>query len=761
MKWYSLVAFGLLCSIGTVSAQIPSISAVQPAAVTPGGTVDLTVTGANLAGGPQLWTRFASQAVLAPDLEKNGEDPAKVVFRVTVPETVSPGIYGIRVGTSGGVSQLKLLMVDDLKTVARDGANAKFAQAQKLELPLAVDGRVDAVQMQYYRFSASAGQRLAFEVFARRFGSALDPMIRLLDADGREISYSDDAPGLSGDSQLAHVFEKAGEYVLELRDIRFQGGGNHLYRLRIGDFPLVSVPFPQAVQKGRSTKVGFAGVDVGGMKPVDVNVSADSDDEWICVSGTREGGNCSAFASLAVSSDVEVVESEPNNSSTEANPIEVGANVNGQLLEPGDLDFYKFQATKGQKLIFESWTRRQGSPADVMVEVWKVGGGKLAEADDNGKLDGRLVFTVPEDGEFAVAVRDLHRRGGAAFGYRIVTGLATPDFVLNASSDRLNVPSGGTAQVSVSVSRQDYAGAIEVRCEGLPKGVTSVPTTLGPGRNAVVLTLRSDAGIGGGQMSPVRVVGKAQIGDTKVTRTASISPSLQAASNAMPWPVYLLDRSTAVGVTTALPYRIRTEPAEVVLGRNLKTTFKVVVERNEGYDEQVDLKLLPEKDGVPGGIGVAVKPIPKGQNEVVIEINANDKAPMGGFTAVLNSTMKKDKATFAQPVPGLSFRMEEPMSVSTSKAVEIGKGQKLSLPVTVQRNPSLQAKLTVTLQNLPAGVTAAPLEIAADKSEGTVELTATADAAAANISNAVVVVAAMVGDKKFQSQSPPLTLVVK
>ena len=80
------------------------------------------------------------------------------------------------------------------------------------------------------------------------------------DGAGAELASNDDALGLGGDSQLSYTFPAAGEYLLELRDIRFQGGP---YRLRIGDFPCAAVAYPLAVQRGTATPVAVAGPFIG------------------------------------------------------------------------------------------------------------------------------------------------------------------------------------------------------------------------------------------------------------------------------------------------------------------------------------------------------------------------------------------------------------------------------------------------------------------------------------------------------------------
>ena len=57
----------------------------------------------------------------------------------------------------------------------------------------------------------------------------MDASLYLYDAKGRILAYSDDAEGLSTDPQFVHTFAKAGDYVVELRDIGLTGDGTLLY----------------------------------------------------------------------------------------------------------------------------------------------------------------------------------------------------------------------------------------------------------------------------------------------------------------------------------------------------------------------------------------------------------------------------------------------------------------------------------------------------------------------------------------------------
>ena len=275
-RGYLMCLAGAMALVGSnrpVVAQSPTITLTTPLALKPGQPSDLKLHGANLAGSTQLWTSFAGTNVLAPEVPNNGTNAAECVYKVTVPSDVPVGIYGVRVATANGASPLRLVVVDDLPSVAQAAGNNTTVGAQALTLPIAVDGQVGSLSQHYFKFTVAAGQLVTMDVLARRIGSALDPMIRLLDAKGRELAYSDDVPGLRSDCRLCYQFKDAGEYMLELRDIRFQGSGNHFFRLRIGDFPCVTVPYPLAAKKGTAATVNFAGLNLDGVPPAAVTTA--------------------------------------------------------------------------------------------------------------------------------------------------------------------------------------------------------------------------------------------------------------------------------------------------------------------------------------------------------------------------------------------------------------------------------------------------------------------------------------------------------
>lgn len=746
-------------AVSPVFAQ-PSIATTSPLGIQPGQAVDVTLNGGNLAGAQQLWSSFGGEAVLSPDVENNGQDAAKVVFRVTAPADAALGIHGIRVVTPGGVSSLRPLIIDDLPTIAEAGGNNALESAQAVTLPCAVDGRVDNLSRDFYRFEATTGQRISFEVFARRIGSPLDASMFLYDSAGRELAYNDDAEGLSSDCQMVYTFEIAGSYTLEVRDIRYAGGGNHVYRLRMGDFPCVNVPVPLAAQRGTSARIDFAGISVEDAVPAWIDVPADAATDWINVSTRRTGGAASAFTAVRLSGAEEYLEREPNNTPEQADRVTLGAGLNGRFEEPGDVDRFTFDATKGQRFVFTGETRQVGAPTDLMLRLYDATGKQVASADDNGTSEGLINYTFPADGRFTLAVHDLNRRGGSQFAYRIGVEPYQPGFTLSVAADAVNIPAGGVGTITVNAARQDYGGPIDVSLENLPEGVTAQPTRMGPGMNSVVLTVNAAAETAPGAFAPVTVVGTAKIGERDVRAVASMEGALRGQwSNATVIPGIIQD-STATAVAPAQPLRLRVEPAEVVFGRQLKATVRVIAERGEGVDQQIELKLNPEQNGIPGNVAAELKPIPAGQNEVEIAFTGNENAPLGPFTVVLSGTHAKDNANYTVFTPGIGLRLEAPLSLqATVPEPKLARSSELKVTVTIQRNPALSGAIKLTVGGLPTGVSAAEVVVPADQNSAEVTFTAAADAQQGAANDITITGTAAANEKLTGAvKLPPITV---
>ena len=742
---------------GTTPAQEPAINAVTPGAVVPGAATNLQLNGGNLAVARKLWTSFPCEAVLAEGIEKNGENPAQVTFKLTIPGHVPCGIHGMRVVTDKGVSPLRFLVIDDLPSVSSVGSNTTLAAAQAISAPTAIDGSVSNVSWQFFKFPVQAGQRLSMEVLARRIGSPLDPMIRLLDAKGRELAFNDDTPGLSGDSSLTYTFKETGEYILELRDIKYGGGA---YRLRIGEFPIATVAYPMAIQRGTTANVTLAGFNVEGLTPQPMTVPADYAANWLQVSLKRPNGN-SGFGVVAVSPSPQFLEQEPNNNPDQANRVTFGHDINGRFEQPGDVDRFVFTATKDQAATFSGITRQQGSPTDLNFRILNKDGGQVAAAEDSGTSEGSVAFKAPADGDYVLVVEDLNHRGGSEHAYRIEVATKPLPFSLAASLDTFNIPAGGSVLATVTATRTGHAGPIELSAANLPAGVTASRSVIGPGRNDAVLTLQSTADFAPGELFGISIVGTARIGESDVVIPAEIGGVLKARNSNMRWAPLQLSGFVAAAAAPAPGFTWRVEPAEAVFGKDLSTKVKLIGVRAAGFEEAVAVAITPPQNGLPAGVTLAVKNIDKGQGEAEITISANNQAPLGEFTAGLTGTLKQGDKTAVQ---GLALRLKiaAPMTIRLEPAGgKIAKGGELILKAIVERNPAFTGPVNITFQNVPAGVTAAAATIPADQSSVDVKFTATAEAAAASVNNLTAKADGMAGNAKLEATSAAVTLTVE
>ena len=170
-------------------AESPSIKNIFPTAVVPGRATEVTFFGSALAGATNLWTSFEAKV----ENVRSAEDRA--VFKFSSITNRSPGIGALRLAGTNGISNLQFIMIDGLQETIRSESNHTVQAAQELKLPVAVEGTCDERMSDFFKFTARKGERLTFEVVAQRFGSVLDPLVRLLEPGGRELVFCEDTPG--------------------------------------------------------------------------------------------------------------------------------------------------------------------------------------------------------------------------------------------------------------------------------------------------------------------------------------------------------------------------------------------------------------------------------------------------------------------------------------------------------------------------------------------------------------------------------------
>jgi hypothetical protein len=133
--------------------------------------------------------------------------------------------------TPAGESTPHTLFVDHAPVVAEQKPNNSFQKAQPVHLGQTIEGVVNpASDVGVFRFDGKQGQQIVLEVFAARYGSPLDSLLTLYDAEGRIVASNDDVDG-TADSRIEATLPATGAYYVSVVDANDVGSPSNVYRL--------------------------------------------------------------------------------------------------------------------------------------------------------------------------------------------------------------------------------------------------------------------------------------------------------------------------------------------------------------------------------------------------------------------------------------------------------------------------------------------------------------------------------------------------
>jgi len=490
-----VLAFALAAQCAMAAA--PVITELKPRGAEIGRPFILTAIGRNLGETARVISTLPASftPVLPKETPATASGPMSgpmnpagrsVSFLVEPKADAAPGVYPIRIESSG-ISNILLFTLGTYPEVTEEESepgslphrNDTIETAEPVRsAPVVVNGTLVGPERDVYRVYGKAGERRVFEVEARRCGSAIDPVLRILDGAGRQLARNDDSPGLGLDARVDFTFPSEGNYYVEVTDARFSTQVQNYYRLKMGAYRYADGIFPLGGRRGERVPVTF----FGGNLSAAVNLTADL--------STAE--KTEAFTHLPLPDSPSLpflfaVSDLPELMEPVSGDAPIPSVVNGRLDKAGEIDRYHYRVTPGEKLIFELQARELGtSHLEGILTVTDRAGKKLASAGDQPlpedvfavqgtsrtSSDPFLNLTVPPDvDEVVVSVEDLARRGGPLYGYRLIARQQAEDFNLTVSSPFVNIPAGGTAVIVVNADRRGYDGPIQLTIPDLPKGV--------------------------------------------------------------------------------------------------------------------------------------------------------------------------------------------------------------------------------------------------------------------------------------------------
>ena len=514
----SVLASGacLLVAVSSANAQTsyPMLMSLKPVAVQAGTTAECEVQSRyTLLGTHQVFFSGdgLSAEVVAPEMAepKPGEKPkdvTKLKLKITASSDAIPGVREFRLATPNGASTVGQIVVVRDPVIVEQAGNDTRDKAQEIAVPATICGAIEKNEdFDFFKFKAEAGQSLTFHVRGQRLEDKihdlqnhLDPILFLRDATGGVVAMSDNA--FFADPFLAHTFKDAGEYLLEIRDVRYQGNQYWEYCIEIANRPFVTQVFPMAVKPGVETPVELS----GWLLPADakVGVEALADLRPALTERSPEGSTPTTesgspgriqWVSLTVGEQqtlpvpvyvtdlpLHIEAAGDNDGVATAVSVTSPAVISGRIEKPSDVDVYSFPAKKGEKLSFEVLARRYQSNLDSYLRILNDKGQLLREDDDlrQGRMshadtwiDG---WDVPADGTYCVEIRDTHLRGGDGFGYVLQITPATPSFELQLDTDKTQLTPGTHAVLFARANRKHgFTGEVQLHVEGLPPGVTA------------------------------------------------------------------------------------------------------------------------------------------------------------------------------------------------------------------------------------------------------------------------------------------------
>lgn len=406
-------ALCLLLSGMSIHAAAPSLDCLYPIAVPRGSTNTVAAVGKFDPWPPKIWTTAQGLSFVA---ETN-----KGKFRIEVAPDAKPGPYFVRAYNDEGASAPRFLLITDSPESSEKEPNNDFETAQPLDkFPAIVNARFDKNDdVDTYRLELSQGQTVVARVEAYVLASPVDAVLRLLDSRSVEVAFNHD-DGRTLDPQIIYSAPHAGSYFLQAfgfnypadSNIRFVGNDKCVYRLH--------------------------------------------------VSGPR---NDQPFATC-------LKEAEPNNTASNAMPIEVPSTVGGCINSPDDQDLFQFVAKKGDKFAVKVESAALGFPVDARLEIRNSKNDEVAKADDGSTVDPALDWAPDNDGMFFACIRNVLHRGGSNYLYRLRIEKPEPTLKATVSEHAFKIEPGKTNKIAVTLKKlYGFDGKPSFTVEGLPPGV--------------------------------------------------------------------------------------------------------------------------------------------------------------------------------------------------------------------------------------------------------------------------------------------------
>ncbi|MFT7513627.1 MAG: hypothetical protein ACI9QL_002841, partial [Candidatus Omnitrophota bacterium] len=397
--------------------------------------------------------------------------------------------------------------------------------------------------------------------------------------------------------------------------------------------------------------------------------------------------------------------------------------INGVLEKDAETDWYRFKAKKGQNWHVNAYARRLRGPLDSVIHIYNAKSGKQVTSNDDfqNKPDSYVKFSVPEDGEYEIRIKDHLEKGGPDFVYRIEVSTIEAELAFNFPTferdsqlrQAIQIPQGGRFSTLFNVARTDFGGDVKAWFENLPPGVTAhVPAVIPKDTTTVpvVFEAAADAAIGGGLATF-----KGELIDEKRKVSGGykhLTTLVYGQPNNTTYYGVTLDQLD-IAVIEPPPFSIElVQPKAPVVHGGTKY-LKVIAHRQEGFDEPIKVKMLFKPPGLSASSEITIA---KGKSEGDYRVNASSGGDRDWKMAVVGQADVGGGRYYA----GSNFvdlQVATPFVNGKIEMVAAIQGEPTEVVCSLEQLKPFEGEATLTLSGLPAKCTTQPMKITKDSKE--------------------------------------------
>jgi len=709
-----------LLAIQAADCASPTLNSVLPKGGQRGTEVELTFNGDRLSDVEEII--LYRDGITAKTLEV--VDAKKVTATISIAPDCPLGEHQLRLRARSGISHIRTFWVGQFPTLAETEPNNDFEAPQAIVPDHTVAGVLENEDVDYFSIEAKKGERLTVEIEGMRLGNAFfDPYVAILNQERFELVTSDDTSLLLQDSVASIIVPEDGTYIIQARESSYTGNGNCHYRMHVGHFPRPTIPFPAGGQTGQELEIKLLGDESGEINQR-VKLPDSATAEFPIYA--EEAGLLSPSPNLLrVSPYPNVFEVEPNANQGQATPTKLPLPLafNGVISEPGDEDWYAFDAKKGQKFTFRVHARSIRSPLDPIFNLWGHDKKYVGGNDDaDNRADSKYDFTAAEDGTYTIRIRDHLKNGGSEYVYRVEAETAPPALALNIppfarndfqSRQMIYVARGNRFATVINATRSNCTGDLTISAGNLPVGVTLSAETMPGNINSfpIVFEAAADAPIAG-TLADLNVA----LADPKFQVAGSFFHKLDLVVGRPNNTVYYQSevQKLAVAVVEEIPFSIEIEKPSVPLVQNGTLSLKVKATRKEGFDAPITVRMLWNPPGI--GSQPTMK-IDKGKSEIYYTINANAGAETREWKLAMMAESDAGQGQILAATALTPITVAPPYVSTKIEMAAVEQGKPGVVLCTLENLKPFEGSAKVQLYGLPAKTTTVEQEITKETTE--------------------------------------------